>query len=271
MLVDSHCHLTSASLQQDLALVLASTKSSGISEILTLATEPENWEANLNLCTAETTFIRCALGVHPCSVTACPPLEETMSLLQNKAAHHHVLAIGETGLDYYHPAPSGWTEEAYRQTQRDFLRAHFQLAKELNKPIVLHSRDKQGNQSILDCLALAKEFHLHVRCQFHCHLGPWNEIAEEVIRLNGVFSYGGIATFSSAKTTTLAAAIAAPKGTFMLETDAPYLAPTPHRGKRNEPKFLNNTAQFLAEQRGESLEEFATHTTRTAHNFFHWR
>lgn len=274
MFLDSHCHLASPRFAGDLDALLARAVSAQVSAILTLGTEPDDWRANLDLAAAarpETPAIRCALGLHPCSVDQAHDLDDLMRRLESLARHPTVLAIGETGLDFYHPAPAGWTEAGWHDRQRECLRAHFELAGQLHKPIVLHTRDRQGQRSLVEAIDLAREFQGRVRAQFHCHLGPWSELSDEIVALDGIVSFGGIASYPSARATTLAAAVAAQAGTFALETDAPYLSPVPHRGQRNEPAFVAATAAAIAAARGEEAEDLAAHTTRTAEDFFGWR
>jgi TatD DNase family protein len=180
-----------------------------------------------------------------------------------------VCGIGETGLDYYHPAPDDWTEEDFRVRQQNFLRQHFELAAKAGLNVVIHTRDKDGHASFEDALAIYEEYRGSVRAVFHCFIGPW-ENAARVLESGGLVSFGGVATFKNAKVVHECAA-RCPAGSFMLETDAPYLAPEPYRGKRNEPAFVRQTAEHLAVSRGESLEELAAHTTVTATRFFRFR
>lgn len=282
MFTDSHCHLASAQFSGQLPELLDRAAAAQVTRILTVGTEPGDWLANLQLAQASARTaansagttnqpeIRAALGLHPCSVDQAENLPALMALLTELARQPEVLAIGETGLDFFHPPPSGWSEAAWHDRQRESLRAHFELAATLQKPIVLHTRDRQGQRSLLEAIDLSREFQGRVRAQFHCHLGPWTERSDEIIQLGGIVSFGGIASFPSARETTLAAAVAAQAGTFALETDAPYLAPVPHRGQRNEPAFVADTTAAIAAARGEEIEELAAHTSRTAAEFFRW-
>jgi TatD DNase family protein len=179
-----------------------------------------------------------------------------------------VAAIGETGLDYYHPAPDGWTDETYHQRQRDFLRDHFNLASELGLNVVIHTRDRTGDASFADALRIYEPFAPAVRAVFHCFPGPFEQ-ARRVLDLGGLVSFTGIATFKNAAEV-LDAAVKCPAGTFMVETDAPYLAPVPHRGRRCEPAFTRLTAEIIATARQEPLEDLARHTGETADSFFRW-
>lgn len=266
MLTDSHCHLASHKFTaSELPDIVARACNAGVSRMISIATDLTDSRTNLEIA-ERFPEVFAALGIHPCDVHETP--DDFLPSLREMAQHPRCVAIGETGLDYFHPAPAGWTAETYHQRQRDFLRQHFALAAELNKNIIIHTRDQHGKQSLDDALAIYRDFASQVRAVFHCFLGPW-ENASEIISLGGAISFTGIATFKGAKDC-LAAAIAAPAGSFMLETDSPYLAPTPHRGQRCEPAFTRLTAEAIAAARGESLAELALHTQQCCDDFFHF-
>lgn len=263
-LTDSHCHLASHKFEtSELTELVDNAHAAGVKRIVTVATSLEDCPQNIAI-SEQFEQVYCAIGIHPCDVHETP--DDYMPTVRAHAQHAKCVAIGETGLDYFHPAPEGWTDEDYHQRQRDFLRQHFQLAKELGKNIIIHTRDREGKQSMDDALDIYADFADDVVAVFHCFLGPW-ENAQRIIELGGIVSFTGIATFKSAKDC-IAAAIAAPAGKFMVETDAPYLAPTPHRGKRNEPAFTEHTAKAIATARGELFEDFFAHTEATANTFF---
>lgn len=264
MIIDSHCHLVSWKFDAaEIPELLSRATETGVSGLVTLATSLDDMPKNLAVAEAYSNVFSC-MGIHPCDVHETP--DEYLPTLEHHARHARCLAIGETGLDYYHPAPEGWTEARYHERQRRFLRDHFELAATLGKNIVIHTRDRKGHASFDDALAIYRDFATRVRAVFHCFLGPI-ERAAPVFELGGIVSFGGIATFKNA-IACREAAIAAARGQFMLETDAPYLAPTPHRGKRNEPAYTRLTAEALAEARGESIETLAAHTTCTASAFY---
>ena len=264
--IDTHCHLASAKFAGEAADLIGRANAAGVDRMITLSTGFHDIPANLALVADHPGTVMAAVGIHPCDVHSVDTGASWQDALAAAANHPGVVAIGETGLDYYHPPPDGWSEEDFRARQRDMLRGHFEVAARCGLGIVLHTRDRAGRQSITDALAIAADFAGRVRPMFHCFLGPW-EWAAPILALDGIISFGGIVTFPSA-IDTLAAAIAAPAGVFTLETDAPYLAPAPHRGKRNEPAFVTATATFLAAKRGESAAEMAAHTTATAARFF---
>ena len=265
MLVDSHCHLDFPELAGRLDQVLADMATHEVGHALCVCVTLTEFERVLEVA-ARDARLSASVGVHPDYPDTVEPDVETLVRL---AAHPKVVAIGETGLDYYHPAPDGWTEQAFRERQRDFLRAHFELAAECGLNVVIHTRDRDGHASFEDALAIYRGYHARARAVFHCFIGPM-ENARRVIDLGGLVSFGGVATFKNAREVR-ATAMACPAGAFMVETDAPYLAPEPHRGKRNVPAFVRDTAEFLAAARGEGYEEFIRHTGATASEFFRFR
>jgi TatD DNase family protein len=266
MLIDSHCHLASHRFApEELPALLGRAHAAGVSGMVTLATCLSDVEANLRL--AEDHRIHACLGIHPCDVHHAP--EDAVEQLERHVADSRVCGIGETGLDYYHPAPEGWSEAGFQERQRGFLRRHFEMAARAGLNVVIHTRDREGDASFEDALAIYSEHRSSVRAVFHCFIGPW-ENARRVLDLGGLVSFGGVVTFKNAAQVRETARNC-PAGAFMVETDSPYLAPEPHRGKRNEPAFASDVARFLASLRGEPLEELAAHTRTTTGAFFRLR
>lgn len=266
MLTDSHCHLASHRFSpQEVPGLLERARLAGVTRLVTLATCLDDLAANLSI--AENPAVHACIGIHPCDVHQAP--DDATDQLAAFTDDPRVCAIGETGLDYYHPAPEGWTEESFRERQRTFLRQHFELAAAAGLNLVIHTRDREACASFDDALAIYDAYHTSVRAVFHCFIGPW-ENARRVLDLGGLVSFGGVLTFKNASLVR-ETALTCPAGTFMVETDAPYLAPEPHRGQRNEPAFARHTAERLATLRGETLDVLAAHTERTAQEFFHFR
>jgi TatD DNase family protein len=260
MLTDSHCHLASHRFSPgEVPDLIARARSAGVTRMISLATSLEDVAANLSIAEDP--------AIHPCDVHHAP--DDTTGRLAEFTSDPRVCGIGETGLDYYHPVPAGWEEEDFRERQRRFLHRHFELAAAAGLNVVIHTRDKEGDASFEDALAIYGAYHTSVRAVFHCFIGPW-ENAKRVLDLGGLVSFGGVATFKTALQVR-ETACACPAGSFMIETDSPYLAPEPHRGKRNEPSFARNTAERLASIRGESFEQLALHTSATASRFFRLR
>lgn len=266
MLTDSHCHLASARFTDaERPELIARALEAGVTGLITLATCLDDVEANLLL--ADHPAVHACIGIHPCDVHHAP--DDAVERLAAHVADPRVCAIGETGLDYYHPAPEGWTDDTFRAHQREFLKRHFALAATAGLNVVIHTRDRDGSASFEDAFAIYEAYRSSVRAVFHCFIGP-RDHAERVIAAGGLVSFGGVATFKNAGG--LRETIRhCPAGAFMVETDAPYLAPEPHRGKRNEPAFVAETAARLAALRGESPAAFARHTTAAAATFFRLR
>jgi TatD DNase family protein len=263
MLTDSHCHLASHRFDpSEVPAIIDRALAAGVSRMVTLATQLDDWEPNLQI--ANHPAVSCCLGIHPCDVHNAP--DDVLEQMAAYLGDPRVCGVGETGLDYYHPAPDGWNEAEYHTRQRWLLRKHFESAATANLNVVIHTRDRVGTRSLDDALAIYHEFHRHTRAVFHCFIADRMH-AEQIFELGGLVSFGGVCTFKSAKEV-LETAMACPAGSFFLETDAPYLAPTPHRGERNEPAFMRHIAAFLAEARGETIEDLARHTHAAARDFF---
>ncbi|MFD2257074.1 TatD family hydrolase [Luteolibacter algae] len=265
MFTDSHCHLASHRYEEDeIPAIIQRADEIGIHRMVSLATSLEDVERNLEI--AKDRRVRVALGIHPCDVHNAP--DDATDRLAPYVGDQRVCAIGETGLDYFHPAPDGWEEMEFRKRQQEFLRLHFELASQSGLNVVIHTRDKEGSQSFDDALAIYRDYSDRVRAVFHCFISGW-ELAQKVIDEGGVLSFGGVSTFKKSHDlrTTLGKC---PVGSFMLETDSPYLAPEPLRGKRNEPALAMHVAKVVAECRGETLEELAAHTELVVENFFRW-
>lgn len=263
MIIDTHCHLASerygADERRDL---LDRAERAGVGAVVTMATSLADVEATLDL--AKDRRVAGGLGIHPCEVHEAP--DDAVECLRRHAGDSGIGVIGETGLDYFHPAPEGWDEEQFRSRQRRFLSDHFELAAEKGLNIVIHTRDKEGSGSFDDAIGIYAKHAGKVRAVFHCFISEW-EKAERVIGMGGLVSFGGIVTFKKADVVKECVR-RCPAGTFMLETDAPYLAPEPMRGKRNEPAFTREIAEAIAKLRGESPDEVAAHTGRAAMKFF---
>jgi TatD DNase family protein len=266
MMTDSHCHLASHRFDPtEISSIIQRAHAAGVNRLVTLATCLDDLQANLKLATEP--GIHACIGIHPCNVHHAP--DDVIDQLAAHTADPRVCAIGETGLDYFHPAPDGWTDDAFRQRQRDLLDQHFQLATRVGLNVVIHTRDREGHASFEDALAIYDAYRGSSRAIFHCFIGPWDN-AERVIAAGGLVSFGGVATFKNAATVR-DTACRCPAGSFLLETDSPYLSPEPHRGERNEPARVSLVAARLAAERGETLAELCHHTELAAERFFRFR
>jgi len=263
-MTDSHCHLGSYKFaSEEIPEIIARAKENGVHRMITLATDPDDLMINLLIAREHPEVFAC-IGIHPCDVHNAP--DDFEDLLEPHLDDSKVVAIGETGLDYYHPAPDGWTEEDYHARQRDFLRRHFELAKSAQLNVVIHTRDKSGIASFEDALKIYADYAKDVVAVFHCFPGP-PELAERVFAIGGLVSFTGIATFKNAEAV-VSTVKAAPSRSFMLETDSPYLSPVPHRGKRCEPAYTRHTAEAIAAHRNTSLKSLTEETEEVVNSFF---
>ena len=256
-LTDSHCHLASYKFPDDgpeLDAIIDNSIAAGVTRMVSIGTDLDDSPACVALADKYDS-VYAAVGIHPCSVHEIEADDWLDQIRTFANSSPKVAAIGEIGLDYFHPAPKGWTEDAYRARQAEFFQAQLALAAELNLNVVVHQRDR-GNTCWPDKL----------RAVFHCFIHDWSE-AQPMIDKGHLISFTGIVTYKSAPEIQACATDAAP-GSFMVETDAPYLTPVPHRGQRCEPAHTRHTAEKIAELRNIPLEQLATETTRTAQNFF---
>lgn len=264
-LIDSHCHLISYKFsEEEIPSLIEHALAAGVDRIIATGTEVGNWDSYLNLARQYPHIVYPSLGIHPTDVHEAQ--EDWYDLLLQLALNKEIVALGETGLDYYHNAPKGWTEDKFHELQQDFLRKHFDIAKKAGLNVVIHTRDRKGSSSFDDAIQIAREYAGEVRAMFHCFIGS-KEQAQEVLDINGILSFTGILTFKNAPEV-LDVAAWCPDDCFVLETDAPYLAPSPFRGQRNEPAYVREIAERLASARNSPLEKMAELTTKTAKSFF---
>ena len=255
MLTDTHAHLDYPQFQADLPGVLTRAESAGITRFVAIGTGLESSSRVRDLA-IQSPKIFAAAGIHPNHVPDERP--DFLPSLREIAQHPRVVAIGETGLDYFRLAKD---DTASRIAQAAAFRAQLDLAAELRKPVVIHERAAWD-----DSLAILREYTGRVRAVFHC-FGKSPAHAAEVIALGHLVSFTGIVTFKNALDAQASAATV-PAGKFMLETDCPYLAPEPHRGKVCEPAHVRNIAERIATLRNIPLTQLATETEATANAFF---
>jgi TatD DNase family protein len=253
MLVDSHCHLDFPDFVEDLDAVLARAKESGIGVMQTICTKMPAFE-RIHALASRYDHIYCSVGVHPHEVEAHPMV--TVAELVEKAQSPKVIGLGETGLDYYY-------EHSPRDLQQESFRRHIEAARHTGLPVIIHSRDADE-----DTVAILKEE--KARGDFpaliHCFSSTrW--LADECIAMNIPLSISGIITFK--KSDALREVVKnVPLEMLLVETDAPYLAPMPHRGKRCEPAFTRHTAEVVAQLKGVTLEECAQVTSESFFRLF---
>ncbi len=247
---DSHCHLTDRAFGGDRAAVLARAREAGVRRIVTIASDAADSRAALALARARDEVWGTA-GIHPHSVNGAPAADD-LGAVRDLAAHPRCAAIGETGLDYHY-------DNAPRDAQRRSFARHVELASELDLPVVVHSRE-----AVADTTAVIRESAGRVTGVLHCFTGP-PDLLELAMDAGWHVSFTGIATFKSFDS---ALARAVPRDRYMIETDAPYLAPVPKRGRRNEPAFVPHVAAALARIRGETLERVAADSWANTLSFY---
>lgn len=264
MLTDTHAHLTSETFREEMESVLDRAAAAGVSRVVAVGCDVESSAAALTLA-ERFPSVYATVGLHPTYVTE-EPNRDWREQLRDMARHPRCVGIGETGLDFYHPAPDGWTWEKYVACQQECFEAQLELAASAGKNVVVHQRDRSGTACWEAIRRQVQPWQGKLRAVFHCWLHPWDE-ALPVVAAGHLISFTGIATYRSAAVVDQCAAAAHPDS-FMLETDSPYLAPVPQRGKRNEPSFLRHTAERIASRRSIPLEELARQTTAVADGFF---
>ena len=282
MLTDTHAHLDFPEFAGQLDAVIARAREAGVHRIITIGIDRESCRRSIAIAEKHDNIFA-VVGLHPCNVMdegAMDFLEELPVL----ARHPKVVAIGETGMDYHHlpsrelakrdkgvfgALQAGTTEStqaeiadgAMKSAQVEAFRAQLDLAAELGLNVVIHQRDAWD-----DTLEILRPYTGKVRCVFHC-FGGSPDAAAEIAAMGHLVSFTGIVTFKNAALVQKTAQSVSSDG-YMVETDCPYLAPVPFRGKICEPAHVKFTAEKIAELRGESLEKVAADTEQTARAFF---
>ena len=251
MLVDSHCHIPMLAKDMDVNEVIANAKALGVEHMLCVSVDLETYPEILSLA-EEHERIYASVGVHPNTTMQDEVSQETLVEL---AANEHVIAIGETGLDYFR-------SEGDLEWQRDRFRTHIKAAKSVNKPLIIHTRNVgEDITRILD-----EEGADEVGGVMHCFVEDW-ETAQKAMDMNFYISFSGIVTFKNAKEVQEVAK-QVPLEQMLVETDSPYLTPMPYRGKPNQPGYTRYVAEFIAELKGISFEQVAEQTTTNFFNLF---
>lgn len=260
---DTHAHLAYPDFEHELPEVIARARSAGINRIVSIGTDFESSRKTLAIA-ERFPEVYAVVGWHPSDVHLGP--EDLRPGLRELARHPKVVALGETGLDYYR-LPGRKTGNAdddhvYKAAQRAAFRQHLEVAAEQGLNCVVHQRD-----SMEDTLSEFAPYANDVRAVFHCFSGDLGAL-NRIVQLGSFVSYTGILTFKNASNVREALA-ATPLDRFMLETDCPFLAPVPFRGKRCEPAHVKHIAEAAAQTRNCSLEELSDATCRNAEGFFH--
>jgi TatD DNase family protein len=250
MLVDSHCHLEFKGLVEDRAGVLQRARAAGVGAFLNISTRQAEWEQVIGTAAREPDVFA-SVGIHPHEADAHQDLGR--AALLEATRHPKVIAIGETGLDYYY-------DKSDRNVQKALFRMHIDVARETQLPLIIHTRDAEEDTYAILAEELANGA---FPALIHCFTASAN-FAEKVLALGLTISLSGIVTFKNAKGLQEVAKII-PEDRLLVETDSPFLAPVPHRGKVCEPAFVADTTAFVAALRGIDVERLGQ---RTSANFF---
>ncbi|MGV3457715.1 TatD family hydrolase [Sphingomonas sp.] len=252
-LADSHCHLNYKGLAEQQPEVLARARDSGVVAMLNIATREREWDEVLATAEREAD-VWATVGIHPHEADEHPHID-TAKLL-SRAAHPRVVGIGETGLDYYY-------DHSDRAQQQKSFRAHIAASRETGLPLIVHTRDAEADTAAILAEEMGKGAYPGV---IHCFTAS-GTFAEKALELGFYISISGIVTFKNARDLQETAA-RLPLDRLLIETDAPFLSPVPHRGKTGEPAFVADTCRFLAQLRGMDAEELAESTRENFHRLF---
>lgn len=253
MLVDSHCHLNYEGLVDRQGDVLDNARAAGVQAFLNISTRQSEWEAIVATAERESD-VWASIGIHPHEADQHADLGK--GALLEAADHPRVIAIGETGLDYYY-------DKSDRAVQQALFRMHIEVSRETGLPLIIHTRDADDDTADILTDEMEKGA---FPALIHCFTAS-PEFGRKVLDLGLTISLSGIVTFKNARELQEFAK-EIPSDRVLVETDSPFLAPVPHRGKTCEPAFVRNTAEFVAELRGESIDELAETTTRNFYSLF---
>jgi len=253
MLADSHCHLNYPGLVEHQQAVLERARARGVTAMLNIATRESEWDAVLATAEREAD-VWATVGIHPNEADAHPHVDTAK--LVARAAHPRVVGIGESGLDYH------YNHSGPEQQQASF-RAHIAACRETGLPLIVHTRDAEADTIAILRDEMDKGAYPGV---IHCFTAS-RDFADKALELGLYISISGIVTFKNAKEIQDTARII-PADRLLIETDAPFLAPVPHRGKPGEPGFVADTLAFLAQLRGEAPEALAERTATNFHTLF---
>ena len=253
MFTDSHCHLNYKGLVEDQPGVLARARAAGVTAMLNISPRQSEWDEVIGLATREPD-VWASVGIHPHEADAHPDVQT--GTLVEQAADPRVIGIGESGLDYYY-------DHSDRDRQRASFRAHIAAARETGLPLIVHTRDAEADTAGI----LAEEMGKGAfPALIHCFTAG-ADFASRVLDLGLSISISGIVTFKNARDLQETARTL-PADRLLIETDSPFLAPVPHRGRPCEPAFVADTARFLAGLRGETVEALAETTSANFRSLF---
>lgn len=250
MLIDSHCHLEYEGLVENQQGALERARAAGVNGMLNISTRQSEWDRVVGTAAREDD-VWASVGIHPHEADNHADLGEAVLLAATE--HPKVIGIGETGLDYYY-------DKSDRKVQQALFRMHIAVSRQTGLPLIIHTRDAEDDTAAI----LADELEKGAfPALIHCFTAS-ADFARKVLDMGLAISLSGIVTFKNAKELQEVAK-RLPAERMLVETDSPFLAPVPHRGRPCEPAFVRDTAQFVADLRGEPIEQLAENTTR---NFF---
>jgi len=253
MLADSHCHLNYKGLVEDQQAVLERARARGVTAMLNISTRENEWDDIVATAEREPD-VWATIGIHPNEADTYPDVDAAKLIA--RAAHPRVVGLGESGLDYFR-------DTSDRARQQASFRAHIAASRETGLPIVVHTRDAEDDTAAIMAEEMAKGAYPGV---IHCFTAS-GAFADKALEMGLYISISGIVTFKNARDLQETAA-RLPIERLLIETDAPFLAPVPHRGKTGEPGFVADTAQFLADLRGENVKELSRRTAENFHALF---
>jgi len=254
MLVDSHCHLEYEDFKEEgLDVVLQRAKARGVEKFMTISTQLAKFE-NILAVAKSHPAVYCSAGTHPHHAEEVTEIAFTKNDIVNLVKDERVVAIGETGLDYYY-------EHSSKEKQKICFEKHIEASLEAGVPLVVHTRDAEQ-----DTIDILKQYAGKAKGVMHCFSGSM-ELAKASLDLGFYISFSGIITFKKSEAICEVAKYV-PLERCLVETDCPYLAPIPYRGKRNEPAFVYNTAMRLSELKKTTIDEISDKTTENFFNLF---
>ncbi len=261
MFVDSHAHLDGRQFAADREQVISRAREAGVRNIVAIGNGdgPANFDCGIQLA-EKYDFMYATIGIHPHEARLAD--QAAFDRMHQLARHPKIIAWGEIGLDYFY-------DHSPRETQQQVFTKQMELAAAVKLPIVIHCRPSDGSDNAWqDCLRLIEKQWAPrgLGGILHCFTGNWSQ-AKHALDMGFMISFAGNVTFPKAQQIRDAAA-QVPLDRMLIETDSPYLAPVPHRGQRNEPAFVKQTARQLGELRGLSTEEIGERTSRNFYNFF---
>lgn len=253
MFIDSHCHLNYPGIVEQQDAVIARARAAGVAGMLNISTRAAEWEAVIGVAQRHD-GIWASVGIHPHDADSHGDVD-TRRLI-DAASPEKVVAIGETGLDYFY-------DKSDRERQRTSFRAHIAAARDSGLPIIVHTRDAEEDTAAILAGEMGEGAFTGV---IHCFTAS-QAFADKALKLGLYISMSGIVTFKNARDLQQVAR-SIPEDRLLIETDSPFLAPVPHRGKPCEPAFVADTARFLADLRGVNVEELAASTSANFHRLF---